>query len=592
MSTKAVQRRRGTTEENAAFTGLVGEVSIDTDKKTAVVHDGETAGGYPLAREDLTNAPAFLGDTGIGGAKGLVPAPSSGDATKVLYGNGTWADLPPAVASVSLQNMVFVALNGDDMLGDGSLAKPYATIQQAVNAAVSGQTIMISPGVYAENVEVSSKSLTLRGSDAFMQIITRLEGKVTILSNASISFANLSVHNDNDYCLYMNDAGQCRFDFSTFTRTNATDTAIRIVGNTSTAKIIFTRSYVEGVIELSSTIQQPVVVNGMMSALASFKLLGINPLTIEDSNEIGKVIHENGVLALRNIGRVTAAGVGLTSIAANLATNGLVISSVNFQQSDGSYATIDKSGDCVFSVSNSNRDVANDQLVGTRISFASTARDIAALHPAVNYTAVDGTVEGHFSGIDAALATKTENTSLAAVATSGDYADLINTPIPFSGLFADLSDKPTLGSAAALDAGLNPGNVPVLDVTGKLNANTIPSGIAGVSNLASLADVDLTGAQPGYVLTFTGTKWIAAAPSGYTPPPADLDGGNFTSEPTTTVDGGNFTDSVVTDFIDGGVFASVVDGGLITTTTFEASIDGGLITDNAPTANDIDGGNF
>ena len=46
----AFQRRRGTTAEHATFTGLLGELTVDTDKDTVVVHDGSLAGGYPLAR--------------------------------------------------------------------------------------------------------------------------------------------------------------------------------------------------------------------------------------------------------------------------------------------------------------------------------------------------------------------------------------------------------------------------------------------------------------------------------------------------------------------------------------------------------------
>jgi hypothetical protein len=53
---KRIQLRRGTTAETNAFTGAVGEVTVDTDKKTVVVHDGTTVGGTPLAREaDLNN---------------------------------------------------------------------------------------------------------------------------------------------------------------------------------------------------------------------------------------------------------------------------------------------------------------------------------------------------------------------------------------------------------------------------------------------------------------------------------------------------------------------------------------------------------
>jgi hypothetical protein len=53
--TTAVQHRRGTTAEHAVFTGLEGEVTIDTTKDTAVIHDGSLAGGYPLAKESLAN---------------------------------------------------------------------------------------------------------------------------------------------------------------------------------------------------------------------------------------------------------------------------------------------------------------------------------------------------------------------------------------------------------------------------------------------------------------------------------------------------------------------------------------------------------
>lgn len=47
------QFRRGTTAEHASFTGAVGEITVDTDKKVPVVHDGSTAGGVPVARDSL-----------------------------------------------------------------------------------------------------------------------------------------------------------------------------------------------------------------------------------------------------------------------------------------------------------------------------------------------------------------------------------------------------------------------------------------------------------------------------------------------------------------------------------------------------------
>jgi hypothetical protein len=49
--TTAIKRRRGTTAEHSTFVGLEGEITIDSTKDTVVVHDGSTAGGFPLAKE-------------------------------------------------------------------------------------------------------------------------------------------------------------------------------------------------------------------------------------------------------------------------------------------------------------------------------------------------------------------------------------------------------------------------------------------------------------------------------------------------------------------------------------------------------------
>lgn len=50
MSTQ-LKLRRGTTAQHSTFTGASGEVTVDTTKKTLVVHDGTTAGGVPLQKE-------------------------------------------------------------------------------------------------------------------------------------------------------------------------------------------------------------------------------------------------------------------------------------------------------------------------------------------------------------------------------------------------------------------------------------------------------------------------------------------------------------------------------------------------------------
>ena len=108
--TTAIKRRRGTTSQHSTFTGLEGEITIDTTKDTVVVHDGSTAGGFPLAKE---NNPTFTGTVTIptadinGGAidgaviGGTTPAAGTftsitttgnvnfGDNNKAIFGAGS-----------------------------------------------------------------------------------------------------------------------------------------------------------------------------------------------------------------------------------------------------------------------------------------------------------------------------------------------------------------------------------------------------------------------------------------------------------------------------------------------------------------------
>ena len=44
----ALQLRRGTTAQNNAFTGAVGELSVDTATEALILHDGSTAGGFEI----------------------------------------------------------------------------------------------------------------------------------------------------------------------------------------------------------------------------------------------------------------------------------------------------------------------------------------------------------------------------------------------------------------------------------------------------------------------------------------------------------------------------------------------------------------
>ena len=97
---KQVQLRKGTTSDHTTFTGAEGELSIDTTKKTAVVHDGTTAGGNPLLRTDggtainLTLNKAT--DSTISGAGNYTLDPQSSSFIRVVPASGS-----PIVVGIS-----------------------------------------------------------------------------------------------------------------------------------------------------------------------------------------------------------------------------------------------------------------------------------------------------------------------------------------------------------------------------------------------------------------------------------------------------------------------------------------------------------
>ena len=59
MATR-LQLRKGTTTEHNTFVGANGEVTVDTDKDVLVVHDGVTAGGFPVAARANANGTISL----------------------------------------------------------------------------------------------------------------------------------------------------------------------------------------------------------------------------------------------------------------------------------------------------------------------------------------------------------------------------------------------------------------------------------------------------------------------------------------------------------------------------------------------------
>lgn len=79
-----------TNTQTNSYTGASGEVTIDTDKKVIVIHDGSTAGGFPLALQSQANAAYDKANTGSTSA-GLKLTANSGVPLSANVGDQWWS---------------------------------------------------------------------------------------------------------------------------------------------------------------------------------------------------------------------------------------------------------------------------------------------------------------------------------------------------------------------------------------------------------------------------------------------------------------------------------------------------------------------
>ncbi len=152
---KLLKLRRGTTSQHSSFTGAEGEVTVDTTKDTVVVHDGSTAGGIPLLRQDANN----LG-TGVITATHL--AANSVDSSELVDG------------SVDHSHLANDCVDGDNISNDSINSEHYvdASIDHAhlANDCVDGDNIQ-DDAIGAEHIADNAVGLAAMAGLARGKII-------------------------------------------------------------------------------------------------------------------------------------------------------------------------------------------------------------------------------------------------------------------------------------------------------------------------------------------------------------------------------------------------------------------------------------
>tara|TARA_B110000046_G_scaffold158898_1_gene171132 strand:- start:892 stop:1773 length:882 start_codon:yes stop_codon:yes gene_type:complete len=173
MSTQ-IQRRRGTTSDHSTFTGAGGELTIDTTKNTIVVHDGSTAGGFPLAKESaLASTINALTDV-------TVTSVASGELLK--YNGSAWVNNTLAEAGIQPYDATIVV---DADIGASVQAyNANNTADANLNSFVAAVTLPTADGTTGQFLKTDGSGNVTFATIPTINTLNDV-GNVTITSAAS-----------------------------------------------------------------------------------------------------------------------------------------------------------------------------------------------------------------------------------------------------------------------------------------------------------------------------------------------------------------------------------------------------------------------
>ena len=264
----AIQWRRGNTSQHANFTGLVGEITVDTDLNTVIVHDGSTAGGHRIAKYSEVQAAAAGDITAVNtlAGSGLTGGVTSGAANIAIdYENLTGNLIPSANNTYSLGNATSVWK--DVFVGPGSL---YVNGQQVLsdNAGTIQFSADTNQNISILTLGTGDIELTSGGEIQIKSNLVMSAGKTisTAGGGATSQTSNINMNSN-----YINNLGTpvANTDAATKGYVDTDSTVVRVTGTQTIAG--------------AKTFSDDAVFSGNLTVSGTQTIINTETLTVDDN---------------------------------------------------------------------------------------------------------------------------------------------------------------------------------------------------------------------------------------------------------------------------------------------------------------------
>ncbi|MGO8955336.1 MAG: beta strand repeat-containing protein [Rhodomicrobium sp.] len=491
----------------------------------------------PSGAVSFPNTGGFAGDSGTGGASGLVPAPSAGAAAagEFLKADGTWS-IPPGTAQVNA--------NWNATSGAAQILNKPALAASATTDTTNASNITSGTLAAARVDDLSATYLTVSAAGANNGVATLDAGGKLSTSQLPASLVGAVVY-------------QGTWDASTNTPALASGVGVKgnyyVVSTAGTTAIDGINQWNPGdtIIfngtawnKIDGASPEVLSVAGLYGAITGSALKSALSIAASDVSGLATVATSGSYTDLSNKPAIPAAQVNTDWNATSGVSQLLNKPTLATVATSGSYTDLSNQPALGSLASQSSVNLAS-QVTGNLP--ASQVSGLAAVATTGAYSSLSGTPTIPAAQVNAdwnATSGVTQilnKPSLAAVATSGSYTDLANQPtIPAAQVNADwnatsgvvqLLNKPTLAAVATSGSYTDLANQPTLgslasqssvnlasQVTGNLPASQV-SGLAAVATTGAYASLSGTPTIPSYSV-FAGATSGAAGTSGLVPSPS------------------------------------------------------------------------